>query len=307
MRGKNTFACLLLLISICCISISAVAQQTHVIAFASDTQAPLFFEKVIRETNHNKKATEMIFKDILTAHPSALFLLGDVVSLGYSEPTWKNIDRYLKWYDHEAIPVYAVLGNHELLLNAKKGKQEFQSRFPAHSPTGYTKVIDSIAVILLNSNFSEMTRSELNVQDVWYAKTINDLDADPAIKFIIVSCHHSPFSNSTVVGPSLNVQQKFVPAFIKSKKCALFLSGHSHNFERFKVQGKYFLVIGGGGGPHQPLLKEDLTPDLSPKYKPMFHYLEIQRDHDSLQIISRELKSDFSGFDDGLRFYLSKN
>jgi hypothetical protein len=151
-----------------------------------------------------------------------------------------------------------------------------------------------------------MKPQEITMQDDWYNQTIKQLEYDPAIKFVIVGCHHSPFTNSTVVSPSVQVQQKFVPAFIKSKKCILFLSGHSHNFEQFKVQGKYFLVIGGGGGPHQPLkTKNESTPELSPKYKPMFHYLEVKRDHDSLLVISRRLKTDFSGFDNGLKFSVS--
>ena len=283
---------------------SAIAQQKHpVIAFASDTQAPLFIETIIRKTDHNEKATEMIFKDIVTVRPAALFILGDVVSLGYSDAKWKKMDIYLKWCADDSIPVYAALGNHELMFNADEGKQKFQARFPKHSATGYSEVIDSVAVVLLNSNFSQMKDTEIIKQDTWYKNTLKQMDMDPAIKFIIVGCHHSPYSNSTVVGPSLPVQQRFVPAFISSKKCVLFISGHSHNFERFNVQGKYFLVIGGGGGPHQPLYKnKELTHDLSHDYKPMFHYLEVKRCRDSLQVTSRELKPDFSGFDDGLKF-----
>jgi len=83
----------------------------------------------------------------------------------------------------------------------------------------------------------------------------------------------------------------------------LFLAGHSHNFEQFNVSGKEFLVIGGGGGIHQPLLKDkQSTPDIAANYKPMFHYIEVIRAGDSLKVTSRRLKNDFSGFDDGLNF-----
>jgi hypothetical protein len=174
------------------------------------------------------------------------------------------------------------------------------------SITGYYEVVDSIGVILLNSNFTDMADSNVIKQDNWYHQTMIAMNSDPSVKFIIVGCHHSPFTNSKVVAPSVLVQQKFVPAFINSKKCVLFLSGHSHNFERFKVQGKYFLVIGGGGGPHQPLHKKEITHDLSHDYKPMFHYLEVKRYHDSLQVTSRPLKPDFSGFSDGLIFNVGK-
>jgi len=272
------------------------------IAFTSDTQAPMWIEKLKLRANHNQKATEMIFKDVDTLRPSAFFILGDVVSLGYRNSKWTAIDKYIKQCTQDSIPVYATLGNHELLFNAKKGTKNFRTRFPMYNPAGYTEVVDSVAVVLVNSNFGKMTAAEILAQDNWYTDMIRKLDKDAAIKFIIVGCHHSPYTNSTIVKPSMEVRQNFIPAFINSKKCVLFLSGHSHNFERFNMQGKTFLVIGGGGGLHQPLYVKQVTHDLSADYKPMFHYLVIRRFSDTLQVISRQLKTDFSGFGNGTAF-----
>lgn len=292
-------------LGILCLPLISHAQPT--LTFTADTQSPLLIERTIRKLNHNEKATEMIFKDVVNGRPAALFILGDVVALGYNNAKWKKIDSYLKWCADDNIPVYATLGNHELILDAAKGKRNFQSRFPMHTTTGYSEVIDSIAVILLNSNFTKMTAAEITGQNDWYAAGLKKMDNDPAIKFVIVGCHHSPYTNSTVVTPDVQVQQRFVPGFIGSKKCVLFLSGHSHNFEEFKVQGKYFLVIGGGGGPHQPLnTAAPITHDLAAGYKPMFHYLEVKRYGDSLQVISRQLKTDFSGFSEGVKFSVAR-
>src|ERR1700760_387513 len=61
------------------IAYSGVAQAKRpVIAFTSDTQQPMWEEKLIRKSNHNQKATEMIFKDVQTVRASGLFILGDV-------------------------------------------------------------------------------------------------------------------------------------------------------------------------------------------------------------------------------------
>lgn len=84
-------------------------------------------------------------------------------------------------------------------------------------------------------------------------------------------------------GPA-NVFENILSAFkcfTESKKSILFLSGHSHNFERFNVKGKNLLVI-GGGVLHQPLHadKEDIN-DLAAGYKPAFHYLQLKRSGDS--------------------------
>ena len=244
----------------------------------------------------------MIFNDVKAVHPSGFFILGDLVSLGYKKNKWTAIDSYIKRCTQDSIPVYATLGNHELMFNTKKGTANFRSRFPMYNPAGYTEIIDSVAVVLVNSNFAKMTTAEILAQDNWYNGTIKKLDKDDAIKFIIVGCHHSPYTNSKIVKPSMEVRQNFVPAFINSKKCMLFLSGHSHNFERFKMQGKYFLVIGGGGGLHQPLYTSEVSHDLSADYKPMFHYLVVRRFGDTLQVVSRQLKPDFSGFENKLSF-----
>lgn len=284
------------------INIAAFAQKQPILAFTSDTQQPMTVEKLFLKSNRNEKATEMIFKDVGVLHPAAFFILGDVVSVGYRNSKWKAIDKYIAELKKDSIPVYATLGNHEVIFIASKGIKQFRSRFPMFKPEGYTVVIDSVAVVLLNSNFDKMKSAEIKAQDTWYNETIKKLDADPAVRSIIVGCHHSPYTNSTIVKPAIMVQQKFVPAFIASKKASLFLTGHSHNFERFKVQGKDFLVIGGGGGLHQPLNSIFITPDLEPKYKPAFHYLQVVRERDILKILSRQLKNDFSGFENGINF-----
>jgi Icc-related predicted phosphoesterase len=279
-----------------------------VIDFTADTQGPLLVERVIHHLNQNEKATALIFKEINERHPAGLFILGDVVSLGLENQKWRQMDAYLALLKAKGIPVYAALGNHEVMRNAAMGEKRFQSRFPEHSKTGYMEVIDSVAVILLNSNFTKMTAAGIKKQDNWYNKTLQQIDTDRSVKLVIVGCHHSPFTNSRVVKPSVIVQQKFVAPFLKSKKCVLFLSGHSHNFERFAVGGKQFMVIGGGGGIHQPLYTAgQKLPDLSANYKPMFHYLEVTRLRDSLQVVSRRLTSDFSGFEDGVRVVVGKS
>lgn len=278
-----------------------------VIAFASDTQEPMWVEKLWLKPNHNLLATKMIFKDVDSLRPKAFFILGDVVSLGKSKSAWKNIDGYIAQLVKDSISVYATLGNHEVMFNTKKGIRNFKKRFPAYDPSGYTEIVDSVAVILLNSNFAAMSATEVAKQNAWYEAKLNALDNDPAIKLIIVGCHHSPYTNSTIVNPSEAVRQSFVPPFIKSKKAVLFLSGHSHNFESFKVQGKTFLVIGGGGGLHQPLrTNNEKMHDLAANYKPEFHYLEVNRQGETLYISSRRLKTDFTGFNNGLSLKINK-
>jgi hypothetical protein len=160
-----------------------------------------------------------------------------------------------------------------------------------------------VAIILLNSNFTKLSSSDILKQKGWLLETLAKLDADPAVADVIVTCHHAPYTNSKIVGSSVPVQVNFVPAFIQSKKSRLFITGHAHAFEHFLKEGKDFLTIGGGGGIHQPLnTKPDRIEDLAADYKPMFHYLTVRRNGSDLAVTSHFLKEDFSGIQKGISF-----
>lgn len=274
-------------------------------AFVSDTQAPMFAEKILLKSNNNIQATRMIFMDVLKEKPHNLFILGDVVSLGYKKSKWKNMDRYLDSCRKHNIHVSALLGNHDVMTRAKKGEAQFQKRFPDNVKTGYYLVSDSIAIVFLNSNFSKLTAAELETERKWMNETMQAIDKDPGVLFAIVSCHHAPFTNSKIVGSNKKVQEYFVPGYIQSKKAKLLITGHSHNYEHFLYEGKDFLVIGGGGGLTQPRNESaDALRDLSGPYKPAFHYLLVSRSGLAVTFTSRFIKPDFSGFDNGDSFTL---
>lgn len=288
----------LLITSVLCVASPVVAQPAMV--FVSDTQAPMWVEKLVLKQNQNIKATGLVFHDILQSRPASLFILGDVVALGYKDKKWSQMDQYLDSCRKAGIQVSALLGNHDVMTRAKKGEKQFQRRFPNHKRTGFYQVVDSVAVVLLNSNFKKLSSEDIHQQQQWLDTTLKNLDNDSSVLMTIVTCHHAPYSNSKIVGSSEAVQQYFVPGFMNAMKAQLMITGHSHNFELFKREGKTFLVIGGGGGIHQPLTKaEKRMNDLSGNYKPQFHYLVARRKGRSLLLTSRFLKEDFSGFSEG--------
>ena len=276
------------------------------ILFLSDTQAPMLVERLVLRAHQNTKATTAIFNEIIRIKPAVLYWLGDIVSLGYRKNKWRLIDWFLASCTAVGTAVYAIMGNHDVMGRPRKGARNFQQRFPEHRPTGYLKVTNGVAVVMLNSNFRIMSIADLVKQQTWYQQTLNELDADPAVRVVIVTCHHAPYSNSKLVGSSKLVQQRFVPFYQKSQKARLFITGHSHAFERYEFNGKTFLVIGGGGGLRQPLnTSPNRLPDRAADYKPMFHYLAVRREGDGLALTSYCLKNDFSGFDIGYSFEIA--
>lgn len=290
----------------------SILQEVHttsqnILAFASDTQAPMLVETILLKPYKNRKATELLFADVLMRQPATFFLLGDVVNLGYSNRQWRPIDRYLQALREGKVPVHAILGNHEVMGRPREGIRKFQERFQDHQHTGYTVKYDTVAVVLVNSNFRSLTPEEDKKQVAWFEKTLEELDADGEVHAVIIGCHHSPFTNSRIVKPSKEVELKFVPPFLASRKAILFLSGHCHAFEHYKVKGKDFLVIGGGGGLRQPLRQGLGTlADLSPDYKPMFHYITVAGFGESLGVTSYHINKDFTGFEEGVKLDVKK-
>src|SRR5579871_168449 len=291
---------------------SAISQQripeNKEIDFISDTQQPLAIEKIKLKSNHNTKATALIFAEILKTSPSSVYMLGDITGVGSRNRKWKAVDRFLDSCNKEKISVHALLGNNDVMWFRKKGEKKFTKRFPDDDKINYVSITDSVAIIMLNSNFKKLNKNEIDRQSDWYKSTLRELNEDNSIKTIIVSCHHAPYSNSLIVGSDKKVQQYFVATFLEAKKCKLFITGHAHAFEHFNISGKDFLTIGGGGGLHQPLdSSANKIPDLAENYKPMFHYLSIKREDNVLLITSHFLKPDFSGFQEGHSFELKLN
>jgi len=272
------------------------------IIFLSDTQSPIWVETLILDRNNNESARDKIFSEVLSTKPKAVFHFGDLVAFGFSNSDWSSVDKFTETLSDSGIEFYPTLGNHELFLYPKVGENNFISRFPSYSKTGYSVIKGSLAIILLNSNFSNLEEEQILEQQEWYKKELLKLDNDSTISSIIVGSHHPPFTNSTIVNPNDDVKEKFVPPFISSNKCKIFLSGHSHAFEHFHYEGKDFLVLGGSGGLQQPLSvgnaakwKDIYNSDTKLR---RFHYVELSNEKDSLVFTVKMLSKDSSKFND---------
>jgi 3',5'-cyclic AMP phosphodiesterase CpdA len=270
------------------------------IAFMSDIQNPIWVETLKLRPFRNSEATDTLFSDIISRRPKALFLLGDIVSIGSDINLWEDVDDNLKQMRNERIPVYAVPGNHEYMFVSSFGILNFTQRFPYLPDNGFFRIVDSIAIIMLNSNFGYLSPMDYQFQLDYYHRIMKELDTASSVKFIVVACHHSPFTNSTIVDPSADVRKQFVPLFEKTKKAKLFLSGHSHNLEYFINMDKNYLVIGGGGGLKQPLYEKGYrkySDEIENNFKPVYFYILLKRKGNDLTITSRGLNRDFILFD----------
>jgi hypothetical protein len=275
--------------------------DTLTLCFLSDTQEPMFFERVYLAYNHNATARKSIFDEILELNPKSVVHLGDLVSMGSAGNSWEDIDQFVRKLHDKEIEFSPVPGNHEYLIFSTKGISNFALRYPYAKLTGYSRRYANVAIVLVNSNFDELSEDKRLGQLHWYRKTLADYDNDPSVDFVIVGCHHPPFTNSKIVSGSKEVRDYYLPEYYESKKCKLFISGHAHAYEHFRMNGKDFLVIGGSGGIQHPLRvgKNAEYQDLfsSSEEKRMFHFLTIKSRGDTLCVELRMLRPDFKGFE----------
>lgn len=250
------------------------------IAVIADTQAPRRVEMLWSDDEHNEEATGKLFDQLLKERVAGVFMLGDLVAMGSMEEQWTPVDYFISVQRRKPAGVYAIPGNHDYSYPASAGIAEFYKRFPRAHSTVQVYTINSVAMVLVDVNYGHLSRDQMKVQALCYRQCLDSLQNDASVRAIIVCTHQPPYTNSTAVKPSREVQQRLVPAYISTPKAVLFLSGHSHNMEHFCEQGKDFLVIGGGGGLSQPLLVpekrrfHDLVDD---SVRIRFFYVIIER------------------------------
>ena len=238
-----------------------------------------------------KGAHEGVVREMLAERPDALVLLGDMVFDGADDDDWAFFDRLMEPVAEAKIPVYPIYGNHEYLRSSRAAERNVRRRFPGVTRTWYAVKLDSITFVMINTNHERITVAMERAQMNWYDSTMQALELDPSVRCVVVCGHHPPFTNSMNVSDNRHVQDKYVPAFLRHSKAQVWLSGHSHAFEHFVVQGRRFIVAGGGGAPRHKLMADDelrhahVGPPRSRRTISPFHSLLVERHGDSLHVL----------------------
>lgn len=228
------------------------------IAIIGDTQRTSWQECFIgREVND--AAQRCLLRDLAGAAPGALLHVGDLVFDGSSDTHWHYFDWLMRELRETKTPILPVMGNHEYWGSNSAALERVRARFPSlrGTTTWYADRWGAVAVVALDSNDDELSSEAWHAQRTWFIETLETLDADPAVRGIIVLTHHAPYTNSPIVDPDPGVQNSFVGPFCKASKTLAMFSGHAHGYERFPrgpqencgARVRQFVVTGGGGGP----------------------------------------------------------
>ncbi len=285
------------------ITINGISAQTLI--FLGDTQSPTIIDKNRFVYNNNDSARKEIYNTILGLEKKdAVIHLGDITALADNDPSqeWSDFDNFKDSLSRQKVPLLAVMGNHEYMLNPTKAIESVQKHYPEKNKSFSVHKFGALAVIVVNDNFDQLSPEFIKAQDNWYRNTVNELDADTSIRYFFVCSHHPPFTNNTVTGPDSKTKEHFWDIFFEAKKSVVYMSGHSHAFEhfifmhgdqtpldktnRFVPELKHTIVSGGGGGIQHPLLIgtkkrfEDIA-EFETEIRP-FHFFRISLTHKGL-------------------------
>lgn len=205
-----------------------------------------------------------ILAGIANHRPDMLLLLGDQVEDGDDAEDWDFFDQAMRPVREANVQTWAVLGNHDYgsmrrRENRQPWRRHFLQRFPHQEILPLTTIqLNDYSLVVVDSNLPTMTDAAIAKLALDFRVTLAELDNSDNVAGVIVAMHHPPYTNGgfgfgpmrTVGSMMERLQTLFAEPFLLARKTRLFLSGHTHSYQRFIVDsGKQFVVSGGGGGP----------------------------------------------------------
>lgn len=217
-----------------------------------DLQGTLGVEKWLLGREDNARERARLVPTLARSSPAFVVMLGDLVAWGASDSDWGDFDRQTGALRRAQTPVFAVPGNHDYFGGDRL--RRYFARLPhlGHQ-RWYERRYGPLALLFVDSNAGRLRAFEARRQRAWFEAALERLDCDDSVLGVLVFLHHAPFTNSSLVSDDTDVLRSFVPAFLRSKKTLVMLTGHAHGYERFEQSGKMFVVSAGGGGPRSPL------------------------------------------------------
>ncbi len=179
-----------------------------------------------------------------------LFLLGDLVHLGYWDPSWKE---FLEAYPSASpvIPLRTVMGNHDGIFTGYE--KYFDYLYPDgmdnRSGSRLWQRIDVNGIHLIFLDLEWGTESYNEEEKAWFEEQLASIPPEDWTvvmqhTFYYVSDH---FDDGTPYYVNVDTRDALVPLF-ERYDVDLVLSGHNHHLELLSRNGVTYAVTGGMGG-----------------------------------------------------------
>jgi len=220
-------------------------------------------------------AREILMRKIVELQPAFVINTGDFVSWGDFGLAWATFDEITAPLRAAGIKYVPALGNHEYLGRNRVAHAHYFARFPGlNGQRWYVYEAGPLRILVLDTNFTELEIDERESQQIWLEAQLALADQNPAVRLVLLSAHHPAYSNAHRE-PMPEVRQLLVEPARRYPKVVGLLSGHTHSYERFSIDGFDFIVSGGCGAP----LKEvEVAPDLI-RTQPVFQGPALRGHH----------------------------
>lgn len=206
-----------------------------------DSGNPTVFDKIcndgiipyISSTYSNDIAAELGF----------VMIPGDLVDNGLSYNQWANTFFQPSENLFRSVPVYPVLGNHE--VNTPTYFNYFV--LPSNGTTGFLehwwyKDYSNVRIIGLDSNTGYTTQTQLD----WLQTVLDDACSDNDVDFVFVQLHH-PYHSELWPAGNLNytgsVISKLETFSTQCNKPSLHFYGHTHAYSRGQSQNHVHAMV----------------------------------------------------------------
>jgi acid phosphatase type 7 len=229
---------------------------------------------------------------IAEANPAFICFTGDIVYNGYDTNDWKVWDSETNIWREKNIPIYPVLGNHDLHGKEEVALANYFQHFPDLKNSRYYSVhVANSLILALDSSQDEIS----GPQGQWLA---NELDhVAPDVDFVFVMLHHPPYTSSSDAkmfggGHSARGGEKELAKMLEERQAhasfrIIVFSGHVHNYERHEHSGVTYFVTGGGGAHAYPIERAPDDPFQSKELN--YHYLLVAVAHRQLKVTMNRL------------------
>lgn len=240
----------------------------------------------------NPLARRTLVQAIADTHPAFISIGGDISYNGNNRNDWKIWDSETAVWRKQKIPIYPVLGNHDLHGNPQVALANYFARFPDLKDSRYYSVrAANMLMLVLDSSLEEVSGQ----QGQWLTAKLDE--APKEVEFIFVVLHHPPYTSSSDEkkyggGHSARTHEQMLAKMLESRQKNMHarivvFAGHVHNYERHEHGGITYFVTGGGGAHAYPI---ERAPDDPFRDKNInYHYLLAEVDHNRLKVTMNRL------------------
>lgn len=237
-------------------------------------------------------ATQTLVADLMKSWGADYYLFGG--DNAYNSGTAQETDDAWEMWEEETADelVWAVPGNHD--LDTSDGAAHV-AKFPyfPHNRRYFVKELGPVALVMVNSGFSTggtIVEKDGVGEDSTQWKHLAAELAKTSARWKIVILHHSPYTSASNYTPGKTEWR--IPW--NKYGIDLVLSGHSHNYERLKVDETTQIVAGVGGAA---LVSFGTALSQSQKrVATSYGALKITATHDSLDVSFRDIYDDEKDF-----------